>query len=259
MGELINLEKVREDKFGMVECDFYKDNSSDEIYMTAEQLGKALEYSKPRRAINNLVSRNTRLKDKRFSTDIKLMSVEGNREVKRNTRVFTEDGILEVTFLSGQPKAQEFRDFAREVIKELRRTGKVVVTKEDFSSVDILQTMVDALREQNKKMDVLESRQNTHEKELKQVSSAIMVDDTSTTRQQFNQAVREYATKAKIPYKNAYNKVYKTINNNRSMNLQVRARNRGLRVIDYLQENNLLEYGLRITMNLLDEVKNIAV
>jgi prophage antirepressor-like protein len=259
MGELIDLKKVRQDKFGMVECDFYEDKYSDKIYMTAEQLGRALEYSKPRRAINNLISRNTRLRDKKFSTDIKLMSVEGSREVKRNTKVFTEDGILEVTFLSGQPKAQEFRDFAREVIKELRRTGKVVVTKEDFSSVDILQTMVDALREQNEKMDIIKSRQDTHEKELKQVSSAIMVDDTSTTRQQFNQAVREYAAKAKIPYKYAYNKVYKTINNNRCMNLQVRARNRSMKVIDYLQENNLLEYALRITINLLDEVKNTAV
>jgi hypothetical protein len=32
-----------------------------------------------------------------------------------------------------------------------------------------------------------------------------------------------------------------------------------MKVIDYLQENNLLEYALRITINLLDEVKNTAV
>lgn len=38
-----------------------------------------------------------------------------------NTLLYNEDGIYEITFLSRQPKANEFRAWVRERIKEIRK------------------------------------------------------------------------------------------------------------------------------------------
>ena len=51
---------------------------------------------------------------------------------KYETRIFIEDGIYEVTMLSRQPKAKEFRAWVRQVIKSLRK-GELVVQETQLS------------------------------------------------------------------------------------------------------------------------------
>jgi prophage antirepressor-like protein len=116
-----NLQIVRSQNFGEVKCDFYR-SENDEILMTINQLAQALEYAS-KSGIENIIIRNEYLRGKEFSTTHRLRVVEGNREVEREMRVFTEDGIYEVTMLSGTKKAQEFRAWVRQVLKELRKTG----------------------------------------------------------------------------------------------------------------------------------------
>ena len=43
--------------FGNLTCDFYK-NDSGEFYMTRDQIGRALEYNEPRKAIQKIHDRN---------------------------------------------------------------------------------------------------------------------------------------------------------------------------------------------------------
>lgn len=76
--------------------------------------------------IGNIISRNGYLNAPEFSTTHKLCVVEGGREVNREMRIFTEDGIYEVTMLSGQPKAQLFRKWIRGILKGLHK-GKLKV------------------------------------------------------------------------------------------------------------------------------------
>jgi prophage antirepressor-like protein len=114
-----NLVKVSSNFFGSTECDFWK-NENDDIYMTAEQLGRALEYSDPRISVGNIVTKHDYLKDKEFSSVIQAITEVGNREM----RVFTEDGIYEVLSISKQHKAREFRQWVRGVIKQIRKTGR---------------------------------------------------------------------------------------------------------------------------------------
>lgn len=112
------LELVKSFKFNEVECNIYsKDN---EMFMTINQLAEVLGY-KDRKGIEKIIERNQYLKDKEFSTSDKMSVLEGNRYVNRETRIFTEDGIYEITMLSKTETGKKFRKVVREVIKSLRK------------------------------------------------------------------------------------------------------------------------------------------
>lgn len=125
----MSLELVKSVSFGEVKADIYSMN--EDVFMTIDQLARCLEYANGRKGIENLLERNEYLKDSVYSTTLELRGVEGNREVVRNRRLFTESGIYEVTFLSSQPKAREFRTWVTSVLKEIRRTGEYSNKKPD--------------------------------------------------------------------------------------------------------------------------------
>ena len=118
-----NLALIKSANFDEVQCDFYQDDQ-EQICMTAEQLGMALDYSTPRESINKLVSRNSYLRNPEFSAEVKMTSPQGTLQ---NTRVFTEDGIYEVTMLSKTEKAKEFRLWVRQILKSLRKGETILV------------------------------------------------------------------------------------------------------------------------------------
>lgn len=103
-----NLTLIKSESFGNVRCDFWQDEQS-EILMTREQIGIALEYSDPNKAIDNIHQRNRDRLDK-FSTTLNLRVVEGNREVTREMTVYTQKGVMEICRFSRQPKADAFMD-----------------------------------------------------------------------------------------------------------------------------------------------------
>lgn len=49
----MSLKLITTEKFGELDCNFYR-NSNDEILLTREQIGTALEYSNPRQAISKI-------------------------------------------------------------------------------------------------------------------------------------------------------------------------------------------------------------
>lgn len=51
MNELI---KVENSKFGTLTCDFYS-NNKDEFFVTMQQIGQALEYDNPQKAIDKML------------------------------------------------------------------------------------------------------------------------------------------------------------------------------------------------------------
>ena len=109
------LELVKSFKFNEVECNIYsKDN---EMFMTINQLAEVLGY-KDRKGIEKIIERNQYLKDREFSVTDKMSATDG-KEYK--TRIFTEDGIYEITMLSKTETGKKFRKVVREVIKSLRK------------------------------------------------------------------------------------------------------------------------------------------
>ena len=113
-----NLQLVTSGYFEDTECQIY--SRDDEMYMTINQLANALGYA-DRKGIEKIIERNQYLYDPEFSTTDKLTVVEGKRQVNRELRMFTEDGVYEVTFLSKAPNARAFRAWVRKLIKAYRR------------------------------------------------------------------------------------------------------------------------------------------
>ncbi|RKD22425.1 BRO family, N-terminal domain [Caminicella sporogenes DSM 14501] len=135
-----NLQIIKSEKFGNVTCDFYRGNNN-EIFMTAEQLGQALDYSNPRVSIGTLVNRNEYLKNKEFSSVIKLITESGTRE----TRVFTEDGIYEVTMLAKTEKAKKFRAWVRKILKSLRTGQAQLISTTGVQAIKLVNQQVGML------------------------------------------------------------------------------------------------------------------
>ena len=147
-------EIVKSEMFCGNQCDFYESDSN-EIFMTAFQLGSCLGYSDPNRNINKLISRNEYLKNMEFSVVVKLTTTDGKQY---NTRLFTEDGIYEITMLSKTDKARQFRAFVREAIKSIRKHGAYMTPQtltQALSTPENLITLLQTLQsEQNKNKEL---------------------------------------------------------------------------------------------------------
>lgn len=119
-----NLQLIKSEHFGAVECDVYNDGK--ELYMTREQIGRALEYANPRESIKNIHSRNRERLEK-FSRGYQIDTPSG----KQNVTVYNRKGVMEICRWSQQPKADAFMDWAWEVMDNLitRKTKIVTLTE----------------------------------------------------------------------------------------------------------------------------------
>lgn len=115
MKELI---LIKSDDFGPVKCDFWQDNNNN-ILMTREQIGRALGYSDPHRAIYKIHERNKDRLDK-FSVVTKLTTTDGKAY---ETYLYTAKGVYEICRFSRQPKADAFMDWVWDVVESIRKHG----------------------------------------------------------------------------------------------------------------------------------------
>lgn len=131
----------------------------EDLWITGEDVGRALDYATPRVSIHKLYQRNAEELD-RYSTVLKLpvaygdsgseegsgSQKEGHAEVNLTTddgvsglgttpatrlrpvRVFNEEGVMILTMLSGQPKAAAFRAWAVAVLKAHREGNMVTAS-----------------------------------------------------------------------------------------------------------------------------------
>lgn len=157
------LTLVKSAEFGEIQCDFY--GKGDEVYMTINQLAACLGYA-DRKGVEKLVERNQYLKQHEFSVADKLTATDGKTY---NTRIFTEDGIYEVTMLSKTEKAKEFRAWVRGILKALRSGKAKIVGMTEY------QQMMARTRAENariRKAQILERLANQYEGTYRQVLHA---------------------------------------------------------------------------------------
>lgn len=108
---------VKSSNFGSIKCDFYQNN--DEIFMTREQIGRALNYSDPLRAVSKIHSRNPERLNQ-FSAVTKLTTTDGKRY---ETTIYNQKGIYEICRWSRQDKANDFMDWVWDVVESIRKHG----------------------------------------------------------------------------------------------------------------------------------------
>ena len=100
---------------------------NNEIEIEMDVLAKAIGYADESN-IRQIITRNPELKNKEFSYLKKVDSIENGVVKKREKRLFTEDGLYEVTMLANTEKAKKFRRFVRELMKKYRKNELILRT-----------------------------------------------------------------------------------------------------------------------------------
>lgn len=116
-----NLMLIDKSDFGNIKCSVYSDKQGN-ILMTREQIGRALGYSDPIRAVSKIHQRNSDRLDK-FSVVVNLTTTDGK---KYDTVLYTRKGVYEICRFSHQPKANAFYDWVYDLLEALA-TGQVKI------------------------------------------------------------------------------------------------------------------------------------
>lgn len=136
----MNLQLVKTENFNDIACKFY--SADDNIWMTRNQIGQALEYNDDGDAIKQIHKRNKERLDKwsmviNRDTGVRIEPpVPTNIETSRLLTLYSERGVMEICRHSRQPKANAFMDWVWDIVEAYRhgnlRTGTPVTTVEQF-------------------------------------------------------------------------------------------------------------------------------
>ena len=129
---MTNLKLITTETFGDLSCNFYR-NMNDDILLTREQIGIALEYSDPDVALSKIHKKHKDRLDE-LSVVTKLESTDGK---EYNTTLYSERGIMEICRWSRQPKANLFMDWVWDIIEKYRHN--------ELQSQPNLQPLIDSL------------------------------------------------------------------------------------------------------------------
>lgn len=110
-----NLKLITTEKFGDLNCNFYR-NMNNDILLTREQIGSALEYANPQKAIDNIHSKHKDRLDE-LSITLKTRGVTGQ---EYPTTFYNERGIMEICRWSRQKRANEFMDWVWNIVEKYR-------------------------------------------------------------------------------------------------------------------------------------------
>lgn len=136
----MNLSLAVKEMFEGNEMDIYT-NAENEVFMTREQIGQALDYANPRIAISKIHNNNKKRLDK-FSGVTKLDTPSGRQE----TYIYNEQGIYEIIRRSRQPKADAFYDWVYELLSKLRKGEyQVVKPQTDYDELQIKKQRAEAM------------------------------------------------------------------------------------------------------------------
>lgn len=212
-----NLELVKSENFGKVQCDFYEDDTKD-ILMTREQIGIALGYSEPRVAIAKI---HNRYKDRlnKFSGVVSLVSPQGTYQ---DTIVYTAKGVMEICRYSRQPKADDFMDWVWDVVDTIRKTGSYDINNlEERVTPMILNGILAGIKqvaiENDKKIDTrfnqieskLDKKYKKQDKQFQEMKN--MIGFKAKNTRMLSKLLKIKLSELKGYNVNAYNYDYRTV------------------------------------------------
>ena len=165
------LQLITTETFGSIQCDFYR-NLNDEILLTREQIGIALEYCSPENAIRKLHHKH---KDRLESLCLRIKNNifdctsigYGRKSNLQTERVYyTERGVMEICRWSRQPKANQFMDWVWDIVENYRAKNNKQILLDQYS------TLLSSITEQITEL----------QKDLQDVKEAVMSKNTVPKR-----------------------------------------------------------------------------
>lgn len=151
-----SLKLITTKNFGDLSCNFYR-NMNDDILLTREQIGSALEYTYPDDALSKIHKRHfDRLSP--LSVVAKLASTDGK---EYETILYSQRGIMEICRWSTKPKANIFMDWVWDIIEkyrnnELNTRDKLLTAIENMNTV--LSSMNDRLTKLEENQEQVQSQ-----------------------------------------------------------------------------------------------------
>lgn len=175
-----NLKLVETDVFNEITtCDFWG-NANNEYLVTREQIGRALGYSNPTKAIDNIHRKHRERIDK-FSTTLTLGVLEGDRYVERERILYNRKGIMEICRWSRQPLADKFMDWCWEIMDRLisNSLNTVTLLREEYSMIVNAANEVGQLNKVNeqliRQLQIISAQNTTMQDKLSRMWQKIML------------------------------------------------------------------------------------
>lgn len=152
-----NLKLITTENFGDLQCNFYR-NMNDDILLTRKQIGSALGYANPSKAIRKI---HLKHKDRLEPLCLRI-KLEGCTQIGANLsksdeqeRVYyTERGIMELCRWSRQPLANQFMDWVWDIVEKYRNKEMIDITTVSTA----LNKMVSILEKQDERLSKVESK-----------------------------------------------------------------------------------------------------
>lgn len=123
-----NLTLITTETFNNLPCNFYR-NMDDDILLTREQIGQALDYSDPVDSIYRI--------HKRHQDRLDNLSVCLSDGLGHNIYYYTEKGVMEICRWSKSKRANEFMDWTWNIITKYRHN--------ELDSTPNIQPLIDAI------------------------------------------------------------------------------------------------------------------
>jgi len=133
---MTNLKLITTETFGDLSCNFYR-NMNDDILLTREQIGLALEYVDP---INSIYKIHNRHKDRLDNLSICLPDGLGHE-----IYYYTQRGIMEICRWSKSDKANQFMDWVLDIMEKYRNNELVsnqIPNKEIVNTLNNITTII---------------------------------------------------------------------------------------------------------------------
>ena len=160
---MTNLKLVTTENFGELQCNFYR-NMNDDILLTREQIGTALEYKNPDDAIYRI--------HKRHKERLGKLSICLSDGLGHDIFYYTERGIMEICRWSNSKQANLFMDWVWDIVEKYRSKEIVDITL--LSST--LNKMVSILEKQEERITKVES----------QLSEPLQVEEKPAYKKPYN-------------------------------------------------------------------------
>lgn len=142
-----NLKLITTETFGDLSCNFYR-NMNDDILLTREQIGLALEYSDPMVAIGKIHKRH---KDRLDNFSFTIL-VNGHE-----TFYYSEKGIMEICRWSKSDKANQFMDWVWDIVEKYRNKEFVYISQQNNI---VNEKLIELLTSINNRLSRLEEQSN---------------------------------------------------------------------------------------------------